>query len=474
MPSSPAPRFVASLASLSILLIFSLVQTHAQAAPPRQWLKQAAQQVGQSSSRVVHASEELLANSRELLAPTHPVHRGLGRLASHLASSSTRAASTRSTPPVRLIPEAEHLARRALLPIVDDEELSELLASHDLIFYSESEMPRAFAKWNGLSAGVHDAYYNISGERGEPYGNGNREFPWDGAAGTHRAHGFETIHFVFLPRDDAGNILPIVYETTPADARGVGEVSWRYPHGTVFGECLLVSFGADRTLPCELRIRRRVEADWEVDVFRPFPTANHLADRIKTIRPDWESDASLVSLIDHLQDSNNIKRGTLRDEHPRRSFDQVAGIDELPAIEAQLCETLLESTAFVSCLNTAWKTNDAGLVCHAPTTRHLKQIVPQNYDGGFVAVDAVSCLRCHATVGENVSRFEPQREWYGDIRGSDGIFSFHPFDRSGISFNGQSVPVVLRSDWQRAGILQPFDPKRHLASDYSVFRPGTR
>ena len=85
-------------------------------------------------------------------------------------------------------------------------------------------MPRAFAKWNGRLAGVHSAYYNISAGAGEPYGNGNREFPWDSAGGTHRSDGFKAIHFVWLPTDDQGEVLPVVYETHPADAPGLGRV----------------------------------------------------------------------------------------------------------------------------------------------------------------------------------------------------------------------------------------------------------
>lgn len=458
----------------------TLISASRAPAQQRPWGRQSNGPVVQVGSRAVQASEELLTDSREAIRSiTRVLASGATHRAPFSGSSRTGAARTSArrpsvvpaSPPVRLVAEAEHRAQRALLPIVDDEAMAELLASNDLIFYSEEEMPRAFAKWNGLSAGVHNAYYNISAERGEPFGNGNREFPWDGAAGTHRSRNFETIHFVYLPRDERGELLPIVYQTQGADAQGAGEVAWRYPHGTVFGECLLVKFGQNETLPCELRIRRRVEGDWEVDVFRPFPTASHLADRIQAIRPEWETDATLVELIHHLQNPNTLKRATLRDDHPVRTFDQVAGIDELPMIDSELSATLLETTAFVSCLNTTWKTNDAGLSCHAPTTRHTEQIVPVNYDGGFVAVDSVSCLRCHATVGENVSRFQSQREWYGVIRGSDGIFSFHPFDRSGISNNGQSVPVVLRRDWQQVGILQAFDPKKHPSTHYSVFRP---
>ncbi|MCA9108065.1 MAG: hypothetical protein KDA83_21840, partial [Planctomycetales bacterium] len=66
-----------------------------------------------------------------------------------------------------------------------------------------------------------------------------------------------------------------------------------------------------------------------------------------------------------------------------------------------------------------------------------------------------------------VSVFQPRRDWYGDIRGSDGIFSFHPFDRTAISGNGQSTRVSLRADFVEAGILAPFDATKHDEANYS-------
>ena len=423
----------------------------------RPHLRELAHSVLETGEQVVEQAVGLL-RTRPHLSP---------RVASGRARRLADSRRPVGPPAPRLVSNTEHVARRGNLPIIADDELAELLASDDVIFYGQQEMPRAYPKWNGLSAGVHDAFYNISAGAGEPFGNGNREFPWDGAAGTHRSRNVETVHFFVLPRDGDGHLLPIVYTTSPADAQGVGKVTWRFPHGTLFGECLLIRFDADRALPCELRLRRRVESDWEVDVLRPFPTAESLAARIETLRPDWASDPDLLVLVEHLRDPNTLQRGTLRDDHPRRTFDAVAGIDDLPPIDGELAQTLLESTPFVSCAHTDWKTSDNGLVSYSPTTRHQRHIVPANFDGGFVAVDSVSCRRCHDTTGTNVSVFQPRRDWYGDIRGSDGIFSFHPFDRTAISGNGQSTRVSLRADFVEAGILAPFDATKHDEANYS-------
>ena len=68
----------------------------------------------------------------------------------------------------------------------------------------------------------------------------------------------------------------------------------------------MIDFGDGESLPCEIRIRKRVEGDWETDLFRPFPTARSLAERIQQVRPNWRNDEKLVALVDHLLDENNI------------------------------------------------------------------------------------------------------------------------------------------------------------------------
>jgi hypothetical protein len=69
-----------------------------------------------------------------------------------------------------------------------------------------------------------------------------------------------------------------------------------------------------------------------------------------------------------------------------------------------------------------------------------------------------------------VREFEPRRDWYGRIRGSDGIFSFHPFAPESISHNGSGLPVRLNPRLVEAGIVEPYDAGRHPASLYHELR----
>ena len=106
----------------------------------------------------------------------------------------------------------------------------------------------------------------------------------------------------------------------------------------------------------------------------------------------------------------------------------------------------------------------------APTTKAPFHIVPAHYDAGFVAVDQQSCMRCHDSVNESVRKFNPGRDWYGNIRGSDGIFSFHPFAPESISNNGFAQPVRLRREFEKAGVLEKFDAARHPNAIYQTLK----
>jgi hypothetical protein len=92
--------------------------------------------------------------------------------------------------------------------------------------------------------------------------------------------------------------------------------------------------------------------------------------------------------------------------------------------------------------------------------------VPAKYDAGFMQVDRTSCMRCHESTSKPVSDFEPGRDWYGHIRGSDGIFSFQPFSNDSISDNGYGRTVSMRPEFEKAGVIAQYDPKRHPEEIY--------
>lgn len=381
-----------------------------------------------------------------------------------ISASSVKLAAPRS---VKLMSSEREALYRKCLPRVDQPEVARLLADPALILYSDREMPKAYQFFDGAFPGVHHVSYNISANGSEPFGNGNREFPWSSPAGTHRAQNVTSFRFLLLPHNNAGKLLPVVWHTQTGGAH----YAWTYPVGTVFGEVLMLRGPEYRDYTFELRLRRREAGSWDVDVLRPFPTAESLLARIRELRPDWKQNPSLVKLCSHLEKSPTMPVRTLADQQPqRRMIQAVAGVDMLPAIEdSELVKELLTGTTFHSASGTIWR-QTGRVAAYAPTTTSQFHIVPANYDAGFISVDSHSCQRCHSTTNQSVRRFNASRDWYGHIRGSDGIFSFHPFDPSCISGNGYSQTVRMRSEFTAAGILERYDPAKHSRTLYNALR----
>ena len=143
------------------------------------------------------------------------------------------------------------------------------------------------------------------------------------------------------------------------------------------------------------------------------------------------------------------------------------GVDSLPSTgDDDLIARLLTEKTFKSALGKIWRIDDHGVETCAPTTNASFHIVLAAYDGGFIDVDRVSCMRCHETVNHHVDRFNFGRDWYGRIRGSDGIFSFHPFASSSISYNGISRGVCLNHQLVNAGVVARFEQNKHPREIY--------
>lgn len=371
--------------------------------------------------------------------------------------------------PVRLMSEKKEARLRSMLPKVSDPTIQAILDDPRLVIYTDDEMPKAYQFWDGMLQGVHRAEYNISANGSEPFGNGNREFPWSTPAGTHRADGVRTFRFLWLPHDDHGHPYPVTWYRKRLSGDGRMGYAWTFPVGTVCGEVLTLA-GKQGDYTFELRVRKREVGDWGVDVFRPFPTAVELAARIRELRPDWEEQENLVKFCSHLETPSELPSMTLEDRQPLgRTFEQTMGVDTLPALgDDELVAELLSTSTFHSALGATWRFGSNGNRTAAPTTLANFHVVPAKYDAGFIDVDRVSCVRCHETVNQSVSRFDRSRDWYGRIRGSDGIFSFHPFSPGSISGNGYSSSVHMRDDLVRGGLLEKYDPTRHTADRYST------
>ena len=331
----------------------------------------------------------------------------------------------------RLATEEDHQNYFRFLPETNDEWFNSL-KNKNLLFYSNSEMPPAYQ----LNSSIHSVNYNISARKpAEPYGNANIEFPWGNPAGTDNCPNVKSFKFVFLP--DA-------VRWWSDTSLGELTIQWHYPQGTVFGEVLLVTDPAGYDYTFEVRIRNKTKDGWKMDVYRPFLNLADLEAKIKLLNAQ-------VS-IKGFQDPDDGE-SLLWNQHPVTIFNRTALVRHLPPIDHSLVKRLLKETKFQSALGHEWAKSEKGLECHAPTTKADFHIVPKNYQGHYLAVDSKSCMTCHNTTLRHADEFQ-RRDWYGRVRGSDGIFSFHIFDHSCISNNGFQVQPRLRQDLISAGLLK--------------------
>lgn len=321
---------------------------------------------------------------------------------------------------------------KKLLPKTDDEFLKEIF-SKNLIFYTRAEVPICHQDTGGL----YDSMHNISGNKSEPFGNANREFPWNVPAGTHRATGFSSFNFVYLPGAILWEKVIMSRHIRGADGRMDEDViKWEYPNGTIFGEVLLLQDG-NRLLCFEVRTRLKNNGKWNMNLYRPVLSRKELDLHLNI---DVASTPEVV--IESLKNSN----------HLTTVIDTKAAVDYLPEMSPEMVRKLL-GLPFRSALGQEWIVKD-GIEGFAPSTKSNFSIVPKGYDAAHLRIDSKFCMTCHEGTLKQADHFDPRRDWYGRVRGSDGIFSFHIFDPSCISKNGFHINPKFNQGLINAGLLK--------------------
>lgn len=345
---------------------------------------------------------------------------------------------------------------RAILPVVQDGETMAALTSRNTIWYDDETMPPTY----------QDAVFPIVGIRTTdnvlaPAGffeNGHFRFPWGHTAGTHRCDRVRTVKFLTLPVHQ-GALLPVVYW------REDSGYHWIFPKGTLVGEVMILDSAEQGSFVFEIRVRRREIDHWQIDAFRPFPTAQHLVRAIRSARPRWLMNDRLYQLVEHLNDPHTLERATLDDDFG--AFQAVGAVDTLPPIDDDVVADVLRQTPFRSSQGEVWK-RDGDLECHAPTTEDDFSVVPARYDAGVVAVDEMSCARCHRNTAQPIGEFQPENVLYGTIWGSDQIFSWHPFDPDTARGNVEGLIYSMRQSFLDGNIVEEYDSTRHRAEDYAT------
>jgi hypothetical protein len=359
--------------------------------------------------------------------------------------------------PVRFVSEEAHQSYQLRLRETKNDTLAKL-ADGDIIFYTTKEMMPIYQDWDRYYVGIGGIGTNPSGV--SP-GNANREFPWATTAGLETAANSLSAKFLVLPEDGS----PIAYwrQRLPGVAENYDAYIWEYPVGTVFGEILMLHNGK-HWYTFEVRTRTKKSAGfalgWTANVFRPFRTPDEIVSRVKELRPEWDKDPTTAAFVSHLENPARGYTSRLVDNNHRKVvFDRQAVIDKLPGLPHDLVAELLTTTPFQSTLGTEWISHGT-LAGFAPDTDANFHVVPKNNRLAFMKADTQSCMTCHDTVLHQADEFDGPREWYGRVRGSDAIFSFHIFDPSRVPYSGYTTAVSLRRELVDSGRLVHKPEKR--------------
>ncbi len=295
-------------------------------------------------------------------------------------------------------------------PVTDDPEVDQILRDASTTWY---DLPPAYQDAGALP-GVHDPSYNVAGSRLDPVGNANREFPWRHTGGTDAVANLRVRRFVRFP----GRLAIRYYRTRR------GSFRWVFPVGTIFGEQLLVTDGKT-AYPIELRMRIREPDAWGVRVFRQFPRRSDLVYELIRIG-DYQSAKACVGMpiAQYRMSGHGVTLEGRLQRLPRMRLRTRLRLLRMPLREA----TGVEYDA----------------TCDGAMSDEYLSHSPRGYLGPLAGNERNACMRCHKDVGRRAKDIDPARHWYGDIRGSDGIFSWHPFARSSISHNGTPRPVRFR------------------------------
>ena len=382
-----------------------------------------------------------------------------------------------------------------MLPRLEDRQFDAVLHNRRMLWYTNAEIPAAFqhAIGNGyVDTTFHYVFHNFSGDDDERIfdvdargmmggGNANQEFPWNVApGGSHNAVGVNSYKGLLLPLDANGRMLPVVYFRQDLPARGgnerivrgggvlpTGRINgmnrgwgWVFPVDSILVEVLTMRDSRKYDHPFAVRFRIREHNAWGVEIFRPFATHDQLVKAMESLPgPNKTRTAAIKSLRGY----TTVSMERLIDRRHRKqiTFDVTAGIAPLPEISEPDVLALIDRP-FVSCLGAKWRGEAI-----APSNRTGKfNIVPPNHFAAFAGNERESCMRCHETVNFHATAFEQPRGWYGRVRGSDGIFSFHPIELSSISADGTPRRVVIRSALLNAGIVSRYDADKHDSETY--------
>jgi hypothetical protein len=310
------------------------------------------------------------------------------------------------------------------LPESEDQELNRLLKDNNTIFYKMPQVwqhyvPSSTTQETNLTLGTtiyktKKSIWNLYSVKYNPDSHANFNFPWETTAGLNSAFkeknaNFKTVNFINLPKNPNGKTIPIyVLQERP--------IKWIYPIGTTVGEVIYVNFN-NRNYVQEIRTRKKLNDStyWEPMVYRPV-----------TNREEY------IELTNSVKYIPAKKHMFFRNPQEDEVFKMDGLVECLPPLETDKVISLL-SRKFKNATEENW----------SPCSIQDFHILPKDYCFSLIGgIDIESCSNCHRQTQISVRNLVPKDpsvindpEGTGNIRGSDAVFTWHPFSASSISSN---------------------------------------
>lgn len=331
------------------------------------------------------------------------------------------------------------------LPATENAELRRLLDSQNTVFYKlapvwQHYVPSSQIEYNNLTLQTK-SYYNTKLVYGvyfttfSPDFHANHNFPWETTVGlnvTFKEYKdkeksfadmpYQTINFINLPEAN-GTVSPILLLSEYP-------IKWIFPVGTTVGEVLYVVHDGKKYIQ-EIRTRRKSDdaSTWVPGMYRP------IKDRL-----EFEQATGLRSYTAF------NKYFHFRNPQEDEVFKMDGVVERLPALsDSEVKKLLAKPFKEVTVEAEVW----------SPAADQEFHIMPKNYCLSLLgSVDSHTCSNCHRQTQISVRNLTPKDpdvvktpNKIGNIRGCDGVFTWHPFSLGSIrsSDTEGEKPLGLRT-----------------------------
>lgn len=374
-------------------------------------------------------------------------------------------------PRVLLLSQAEHDQWMSIMPRTVHGRLEKAL-SWGPILYNHKVMPPAYQHETDKYSGFRSTSYNVAPGR-DPFGHANGEHPWNTGLGLDDCVDARVIEFISIPPD----AKPATWRwvTKPGMNEHLGSFAAQtsnppghvreviYAPQTHTSEVVAVQDKeTNKLLPQLVRSRfKQDDGTWAVSIEAPFATAAEFitfvnkygsaADKA-VVNNHYATKARMAPVRHvHIPLLRGRLPGSTRGEHTVYQYVE----DDIPELSPELVRKILAKPFVRIEPGKPWlETTDGKIVTYAPTTQASFSFVPKNYKGGFIPPTKADCMACHSQTLKAVTEIDTTRDWYGRVRGSDTVFSFHFEDPGSISYNGIDQASALRKEFVESGLIE--------------------